>query len=146
MNKNKSSTSSRDLAWPELIPGTLVKRYKRFMADIKLADGEVVTAHCANTGAMVGLKDEGMTVHLSPNTNPKAKLGWRWEAVELDGMALMNLARHLLPDSSAPGAPAAGPPPRPSLARPDRRGRAPCHSVLSPGRASEPTLLCSARR
>ena len=74
-----------------LTRGTLLKRYKRFLADVELETGEVVTAHCANTGAMVGLKDEGMTVHLSPNTNPKAKLGWRWEAVELDGGVMVGI-------------------------------------------------------
>tara|TARA_R110002096_G_scaffold33980_24_gene97501 strand:+ start:308 stop:1030 length:723 start_codon:yes stop_codon:yes gene_type:complete len=68
-----------------LIQGTLLKRYKRFLADILLENGEEVVAHCANSGSMLGLKNEGSTVYLSPNTNPKAKLDWRWEMIEVDG-------------------------------------------------------------
>jgi len=83
MNKNKSSTSSRDLAWPELIPGTLVKRYKRFMADVKLADGEVVTAHCPNSGSMRECCEPGRPVHLSFHDNPKRKLKYTWELIEM---------------------------------------------------------------
>lgn len=68
-----------------LIEGTLIKRYKRFLADVELADGSVVVAHCANSGSMLGCKEPGSRVLLSPNTNPKAKLDWRWEMVEVDG-------------------------------------------------------------
>lgn len=67
-----------------LVKARLIKRYKRFLADVQLESGEVVTAHCANSGSMMGLKEPGVTVWLSPNTNPKAKLDWRWELVELD--------------------------------------------------------------
>lgn len=63
----------------ELTKGKLIKRYKRFLADVELEDGTTVVAHCANSGSMLGLKDEGSTVWLSPNQNPKAKLDWRWE-------------------------------------------------------------------
>lgn len=69
----------------KLIPGTLIKRYKRFLADIKLDNGDIVTAHCANSGSMMGLKDAGSLVWLSPATNPKAKLDYKWELVEVDG-------------------------------------------------------------
>ncbi|MCK5424924.1 MAG: DNA/RNA nuclease SfsA [Emcibacter sp.] len=68
----------------KLIRGTLIKRYKRFLADILLDSGETVTAHCANSGSMMGLKDEGNIVWLSPQTNPKAKLRFKWELVEVD--------------------------------------------------------------
>lgn len=68
-----------------LTEGRLIKRYKRFLADVELADGTVVVAHCANSGSMQGCKDEGSRVLLSPNTNPKAKLDWRWEMVEVNG-------------------------------------------------------------
>lgn len=83
---------------PPLVPGTLVKRYKRFLADIVLATGETITAHCANPGAMTGLAEPGARVFVSPNTNPKAKLDWRWELVEArdtEGPALVciNTAR-----------------------------------------------------
>lgn len=65
--------------------GRLIKRYKRFLADVELPDGEVVVAHCANSGSMLGCKEPGSRVLLSPNRNPKAKLDWRWEMVEVDG-------------------------------------------------------------
>ena len=68
-----------------LIKGTLIKRYKRFLADVQLADGEIVTAHCANSGSMMSLIEEGAEVYMSPNTNPKAKLDWRWEMIRVNG-------------------------------------------------------------
>lgn len=68
-----------------LIKGTLVKRYKRFMADVELADGEVVTAHCPNPGAMLGLKDPGLPAYLTPAKDPNRKLKYTLEALEVDG-------------------------------------------------------------
>ena len=68
-----------------LIPGRLVKRYKRFLADVELPGGEVVTAHCANSGSMMGLKDPGMDVWLSPSRNPARKLKYTLELVAADG-------------------------------------------------------------
>lgn len=68
-----------------LVPATLVRRYKRFLADVELENGEVVTAHCANSGSMMGLAVPGSRVWLSPNRNPKAKLAWRWEMEECEG-------------------------------------------------------------
>jgi sugar fermentation stimulation protein A len=77
-----------------LTRATLIRRYKRFLADVRLADGNIVVAHCANSGSMMGLQDEGNTVWLSTNTNPKAKLDWRWEMVEVDGHKVgINTAR-----------------------------------------------------
>ncbi len=83
MKKTKNSTPSKGLAWPELIPGILVKRYKRFMADVKLADGEVVTAHCPNSGSMRECCEPGRPVHLSFHDNPKRKLKYTWELIEM---------------------------------------------------------------
>ncbi|MBF0446394.1 MAG: DNA/RNA nuclease SfsA [Magnetococcales bacterium] len=64
---------------PPLIQGTLIRRYKRFLADIELENGQVVVAHCANTGSMTGLAEPGMQVRLSIANNPKRKLGYTWE-------------------------------------------------------------------
>ncbi len=68
---------------PKLIPGTLVKRYKRFLADVELESGAVVTAHCPNTGSMRGCSTPGTRVYLSESDNPKRKLNYTWELMEL---------------------------------------------------------------
>jgi sugar fermentation stimulation protein A len=68
-----------------LIPGQLERRYKRFLADVRLDSGETVTAHCPNPGSMLGLAEPGMRVWLSPSTDPKRKLKYSWELVELAG-------------------------------------------------------------
>lgn len=64
-----------------LIKGKLIKRYKRFFTDVRLAK-EVVTAHCPNTGSMKGLIDEGNDVYLLPNNNPKRKLKYGLEIIK----------------------------------------------------------------
>ena len=65
-----------------LIPAVLLRRYKRFLADVRLPDGQEVTAHCANPGSMMGLADPGTKVWLEPNDDPKKKLKFGWRLVE----------------------------------------------------------------
>ena len=67
---------------PVLEEGRLIKRYKRFLADIECAGGSVVTAHCANTGSMKNCMAEGARVWFSRNDDPKRKLKASWELVE----------------------------------------------------------------
>lgn len=66
-----------------LVRATLLKRYKRFLADVQLEDGSVVTAHCPNPGSMMGMKDEGAVVWLEPNDDPKRKLSYSWKLIEV---------------------------------------------------------------
>lgn len=68
-----------------LIPGTLLKRYKRFLCDIELESGEIVVAHCVNTGAMEGITAPGMRVWVSQSDNPARKLKYTWELAEVGG-------------------------------------------------------------
>jgi sugar fermentation stimulation protein A len=83
MSRSIPAADSRGLAWPELIPGTLLKRYKRFLADVKLETGEIVTAHCPNTGSMRGCCEPGRTVYLSLHDNPKRKYKYTWELIAM---------------------------------------------------------------
>ena len=71
----------RLIEFDPLIEGVLIKRYKRFLADIKLESGEVITAHCANTGPMKGLLNKGAKVRISLSPSKKRKLPFTWEQV-----------------------------------------------------------------
>jgi len=68
--------------YPKLISGKLLKRYKRFLCDIELSSGEVVVAHCVNTGSMRTCCEEGSTVFLSLSQNPKRKLKYTLEIIK----------------------------------------------------------------
>jgi len=67
-----------------LVPGRLIRRYNRFLADVRLDTGEEITAHCPNPGAMLGLKDPGLRIWLEPNDDPKKKLKYGWRLAELE--------------------------------------------------------------
>jgi len=73
------------ITWPELIPGTLIRRYKRFLADVRLENGDTVTAHCPNSGSMKACCQPGRTVYLSFHDNPKRKLKYTWELIHMPG-------------------------------------------------------------
>lgn len=70
--------------YPVLYPGVLLKRYKRFFADIKLNTGEIVTAHCPNTGPMTGISTPGAPVQVSLSQSPTRKLPYTWEMIQVD--------------------------------------------------------------
>ncbi|HIK37827.1 MAG TPA: DNA/RNA nuclease SfsA [Geminocystis sp. M7585_C2015_104] len=65
--------------------GVLLRRYKRFLADVRLESGEVVTAHCANTGPMLGVCEVGSRVMVSLSNSSKRKLPYTWEMIEVNG-------------------------------------------------------------
>jgi len=69
--------------YPNLYSGILLKRYKRFFADIQLDSGDVVTAHCPNTGPMTGVSTPGSAVLLSHSDNPLRKLAYTWELIQV---------------------------------------------------------------
>ncbi len=70
------------LSFPPLTEGILLKRYKRFLADIELDSGEIVTAHCANTGPMTGVLHIGGRVRVRYAPSPSRKLDWSWEQAQ----------------------------------------------------------------
>ena len=79
------STTPQVLSLEDLHGGVLLKRYKRFLADVQLDSGELVTAHCANTGPMTGVLQLGGRVRLRHAPSPSRKLAWSWEQAEVAG-------------------------------------------------------------
>jgi sugar fermentation stimulation protein A len=68
-----------------LVHGTLIQRYKRFLADVQLPNGTTVTAHCTNTGSMMGCKTPGSPVCISRCDNPGRRLAYTWEMIRVNG-------------------------------------------------------------
>ncbi|MFW6081753.1 MAG: DNA/RNA nuclease SfsA [Desulfosalsimonas sp.] len=73
------------IKWPPLHAGTLVKRYKRFIADISTQNLGVITAHCPNSGSMAGCSEPGRPVYFSESDNPGRRLKYTWELIEMPG-------------------------------------------------------------
>ena len=77
----------------QLISGTLIKRYKRFLVDVKIKD-KVITCHCPNTGSMMGLLKTGNKVWLSLSDDPKRKLQYTLQLIQVNN-ALIGINTHL---------------------------------------------------
>ena len=96
----------------ELISGKLIRRYKRFLADVELADGSVVVAHCTNSGSMKSCLEDNAQVYLTPVNDPKRKTKFTWEMIEIDNqwvgintgnpnvVAYESIRDHLIPELS----------------------------------------------
>jgi sugar fermentation stimulation protein A len=82
-SKEATSQLRAALSWPPLVRGVLVKRYKRFLADVCLDNGKAVTAHCANSGRMTSCCEAGRPVYLSTHDNPRRKLKYTWELIDM---------------------------------------------------------------
>jgi sugar fermentation stimulation protein A len=94
----------------ELIPATLIKRYKRFLADVQLEDGTLTTVHCPNPGAMLGLNKPGSRVWISDSGNPTRKLRHTFELlhtgktlVGINTNSANRLAREAMQGGLVPG-------------------------------------------
>ncbi|HDP25494.1 MAG TPA: DNA/RNA nuclease SfsA [Deltaproteobacteria bacterium] len=82
------------ITWPQCKHGTLIRRYQRFLADIALDDGTMITAHCPNSGRMLGCSDPGRAVAVSRSTNPARKFSHTWELIEMPtSLVLINTQR-----------------------------------------------------
>ncbi|MDR2459321.1 MAG: DNA/RNA nuclease SfsA [Deltaproteobacteria bacterium] len=103
------------IPFPPLVEGTLLRRYKRFTADVLIKDGSLITAHTANTGRMTTCSEPGRKVYLSRSNNPLRKYPYTWELIEMDhGLVGVNtslpnkLARLALEKGLIPNCPVGG--------------------------------------
>jgi sugar fermentation stimulation protein A len=83
MTMRPNRAKAEGLIWPPLVKGTLIRRYRRFLADVALDDGRTVTAHCPNTGRMLTCCEAGRPVYLSTHDSPRRKLPYTWEMIAM---------------------------------------------------------------
>ena len=83
MNLPMRGQDEHTIKWPRLIQGTLIQRYQRFKADVKQRNGHIVTAHCPNSGSMLGCSEPGRPVYLSRHNSPKRRLKYTWEMIAM---------------------------------------------------------------
>ena len=69
------------MKFENIVDATMIKRYKRFLADVKLANGDEITVHCPNSGSMKSCWEEGWPVLISDSKNPKRKLQYTLECI-----------------------------------------------------------------
>jgi len=79
----KTHAEAYPLKWPKLIKGTLIRRYKRFLVDVRLKNGRLVTAHCPNSGSMLACSEPGRPVYLSLHNDPKRRTRYTWELIDM---------------------------------------------------------------
>ncbi len=79
----ESGISRVRVDYPPLVPGRLVRRYQRFLAEVDLADGTTVTAHCPNSGSMLGCLESGAPVRLSHQPRPGRRTAYTWEMIRM---------------------------------------------------------------
>ncbi|MCP4628587.1 MAG: DNA/RNA nuclease SfsA, partial [bacterium] len=84
------NTEAPLITWPDLIKGTLIKRYKRSLADVRLKSGETITVHCPNSGSMQTCAEPDRQVYLSTSTNPKRKYKHTWIMIDM-GTSLVGI-------------------------------------------------------
>jgi len=82
--KGEADQTGGEILWPDLTKGRLIKRYKRFLADVRLDNDEIVTCHCANSGAMLECCEPGREVYLSFQNSSKRRLKYTWEIIRMD--------------------------------------------------------------
>jgi len=83
MKKETLRRNTSRIKWPKLLQGTLIKRYQRFKADVRLRNGHMVTAHCPNSGSMLSCSEPGRPVYLSRHNRPGRKFRYTWEIIEM---------------------------------------------------------------
>jgi sugar fermentation stimulation protein A len=88
--EERDSNTRYDIRWPDLVEGILLRRYKRFIADVRLKDGQMVSVHCPNSGSMRGCSEPGRRVYLSVHNSSHRKFPYTWELIDM-GTSLVGI-------------------------------------------------------